>query len=101
MAGKGKRSKGQQRSTSPDKTVGVYDRPPQKRPRKPLLIALIIALALVFSIFFLARLSQRHLLQRPWIEEGARVFAPTVQMETSALFPGPSPGEHLWYKISL
>jgi hypothetical protein len=104
MAGKAKRSKGQQRTTPPDKTVGVYDRPPQKRPRKPLLIALIIALGLVFSIFFLARLSQGHSLHKSWTGDGARVPAdqrPPLQMETSFLFSGPSPGGHLWYKINL
>jgi hypothetical protein len=34
------------------KTVGVYDRPPQKRNLKPLLIVLFIALALVLTIIF-------------------------------------------------
>jgi hypothetical protein len=58
MAGKPKASKHHPGANAPGKkTVGVYDRPPQRRNRK-LLLAVIIALALVFSILFLVRLSQ-------------------------------------------
>lgn len=39
------------------KTVGVYDRPPPKGHRKPLLIAVIVALALLITLI-VVRLSQ-------------------------------------------
>jgi uncharacterized membrane protein YvbJ len=66
MAGKTKSSKTTQSSTSPSKkTVGVYDRPPQKRSRKPLLVALVIALVMLL-IFSLVRLSQGFETENLW-----------------------------------
>jgi hypothetical protein len=66
MAGKPKTSKPHRSSTTPGKkTVGVYDRPPQKRPRQKLLLAVVIALALLFSLIFLVRFTQGSTLQGP------------------------------------
>lgn len=39
-------------SGSSGRTVGVYDRPPQKRNTRPMIIALAVALIIVLTLFF-------------------------------------------------
>lgn len=65
------------------KTVGVYDRPPPKGHRKPLLIAVIVALALLITLI-VVRLSQGS----PATAAGRNLSASLVPVSTAYGFSG-------------
>jgi hypothetical protein len=66
--------------SSERKTVGVYDRPPQKRNLKPIFIALVIVLAVVLTLLFVRLSHGSQAAEGTWGERAAQVNVPDFHL---------------------